>query len=803
MVSHRSQSSRVSMPVRSLAWLGWVVCLAALAAPLLASTQWPGFRGPSHDGAVHDVRLFDDGTPALEVAWKQPLGSGYSSVVVADGRVITMLAAGEVDVMAAFDTATGNELWRYIIGDTYAGHDGSHDGPISTPLVEGSTVYGLGAWGHLFALDATTGEARWTKHLVDDFSATKPHYGFTTSPVMVDGTLVVMIGAGEGKAIAGFDPANGELRWSLGDEAVEYHSPAVATLGGRQQLVASTITQIFGIDAKTGDTLWSYDHGGDERAMGGATIVPVAAGEGRLFLLNKIDSSAMLQVSHAKGEWTIEELWSNNVIARSYVIPVYHDGHLYGMNNRVFTCLDAATGERKWRSREPGDGFPTLVGDHLVVNTKPGGLYVVEATPEAYREVASLELFEEHSWSSVAYADGAIFARSMATLARIDPVIEGAEESTGGSWLMATRFGEFLQGLESAADKNAMIESWMAEQGSFPVVEGPGIAHFVFRGEAEDIGIVGDMIGFRREDPMTRVAGTDFFHYSTRLEPDAAVSYGFIVDFAEPAADTLNPHKASGLFGDVSWFSMPAYRAPDYLGEAKATGRLVDFEWESKALEGKSRGAQIYLPAGYDADSERRYQVAYINGGKDMLENGQGKNALDNLLGTSVEPLIVVFILPDAENPRQDQRQADAYMQMVVEELVPHVDGTYRTQAHRLGRALVGAADGGNMALTGAFKHSDTFAKVAAQSAMLGATEMQEMVGTAEDQTMVVYLEWGTYHLRSPHEAWDMADNNRELWSLLRERGYRPTGGEVPEGFTWACWKGRTADWLQALFPMS
>jgi hypothetical protein len=47
-----------------------------------------------------------------------------------------------------------------------------------------------------------------------------------------------------------------------------------------------------------------------------------------------------------------------------------------------------------------------------------------------------------------------------------------------------------------------------------------------------------------------------------------------------------------------------------------------------------------------------------------------------------------------------------------------------------------------------------------------------------------------------------LARDNRSAWNLLRERGFRPNGGEVPEGFAWAFWKGRTDDWLQALFPM-
>ena len=66
---------------------------------------------------------------------------------------------------------------------------------------------------------------------------------------------------------------------------------------------------------------------------------------------------------------------------------------------------------------------------------------------------------------------------------------------------------------------------------------------------------------------------------------------------------------------------------------------------------------------------------------------------------------------------------------------------------------------------------------------------------------MTVYLDWGTYHLRSPHEAWDMAKDSRKAWSMLRERGYRPTGGERPEGFGWRIWRTHTDELLASLFP--
>ena len=591
-------------------WKGRIVLgagILAMAAPLQTSgdSGWPGLRGPDFDGGVRDVQLFEGPKAALEVQWNRDLGAGYSAVAVGDGRVVTMFAAGDMDVVAAYGADSGEELWRYPIAETYDGHDGSHDGPISTPLLAGGKVFGLAPRGELFALDAETGRPLWTRHAVEDFGGTKPHYGFTSSPVMAGDTLVMALGGEAGKAFIGLDPATGDLKWSLGEGPIHYHSPVVATIAGRETVLAGSSSTLYGIDAGTGKALWSYQHAGDERCPGGCALIPVPAGDGRVLLQNKSNSSVMVQVTEADGAFEVAELWSGNAIGRSFSHPVVHEGHLYGMIGRIFTCVDAATGEVRWKSREPGDGFPTLVGNHLVVITKPGSLHIADASPEAYREVARLDLFDEHSWSAVAYADGHLFARSMSKLARIDPVRSERPAAEAPSWVAATAFGQFLTQLEQAPDKKAAIDSYLTRQTSFPIIEPSGAVHFVYRGEAEDVGIVGDMIGFRREDPMTRVPGTDLFYYSSRLEQDAAVTYGFIPNYEDTVADPRNSKTSEGLFGKVSWFAMPSWQEPDYLEEAAEPyrGRLQMVEWESQVHEGEKHTAQVYVPAIYDGET--------------------------------------------------------------------------------------------------------------------------------------------------------------------------------------------------------
>ena len=100
------------------------------------------------------------------------------------------------------------------------------------------------------------------------------------------------------------------------------------------------------------------------------------------------------------------------------------------------------------------------------------------------------------------------------------------------------------------------------------------------------------MIGDRREDPMSRVEGTDLFWYETTLEPDARVSYHFVRDFEERFPDPRNPWRvpapASGTIGafpeEQSSLAMPAWRPPDHLVEAAPERRGTIEEHVVEAL---------------------------------------------------------------------------------------------------------------------------------------------------------------------------------------------------------------------------
>lgn len=796
-------------PIRRFTSLAGSILLA-VATPLAAEpaqtapADWPSFRGPRYDGAVADPVFTSPDRTGLALAWKHPLGSGYSSVSIAEGKAVTLFSDGTHDGAAAFDAATGAQLWRSPLAPTYTGHDGSHTGPISTPAIANGKVFALLPRGELFALALADGKTLWSTQIGAEHGGKKPHYGFSTSPLIAGGVLVVETGAGEGKSIAGFDPADGRRLWAIGGDGVSYQSPLAITWEGRELVLAVGDENLYGLDPATGGLLWQVPHGGDQSPMGGGSMNPVPAGDGRFLLDSKGDSSALVALRREGEKVVTEEVWVSKGLRGSYSTPVYHEGYFYGYNGAFLSCVSAATGEVAWKSRPPGDGFAALVDGHLVVATKKGTLHLAKASPEGWRELASLALFGDYAWTPPSFAGGRIFARSLSEVASVE--LRAVVTATVGSAPEpGSAFGELLSRLATTEDKTAAVDAFLATVESYPLVEGRDLVHFLYRGPAQDMGISGDMLGSRREEPMTRVPGTDLFYYSVHLEPDAVVRYRFIKNLDEKILDPRNPRTALADGPGMSWFGMPAWREAEHLREAapERRGRIESFEIESPRLEGKRR-IDVYLPVGYDT-GERRYPVAYVHEGQSAQEQGRLPASLDNLAGAGVTPMIAVFIhqLPPGRSDEFFDKK-DAYADILAEELVPMIDTRYRTQANAAARASIGQGFAGFGALYVGFRHPEVFSKIAAQSAFMLSSEREELEKTAPagaERPLKIYMDWGRYDLRADHEGWNVAAADRQLAEFLRARGHAVVTHEGNHGFGWEGWRNRSDVVLGTLFP--
>ncbi len=613
-----------------------------LFTPFFAfADNWPSFRGANTDGVANSgVQFGEDPAGSLKVAWSVAAGSGYSGVSISDGVAVTGFSDGKNDLLAAFDEKTGKELWRIAIAKTYKGHDGSHDGPIATPAIADAKVFAVAPRGEFIAVDLRTGKKVWETNLAQNEGVQKPYYGFGSSPLISKGVLVLQVGAKD-KFIAGFDPASGRKLWSIGNDTLNYQSPVKINWKKQEIVVAAGDTKIFGIDAAKGEIVWEYAHEGPSNPMAAQSLVVVPAGEGRMLLKNKPDSSSLIRlISSGEGKITVEKVWTAPVFKTTYSIPVYHNGNFYGFNGRVLSCVNAATGENVWRSRAVSDGFLMIVDGNLVVQTKEGSVHMGPASPEGWTERGKVDL-SSVSWTPPSFSSGAIFARGMKQIARIEwqkqTSVASAPTSAVSVPQLSARFAGFLADIDKATDKNATIENFFSGVTSYPHVEWPNHVYFLYRGDAKDIGITGDMIGARQEEPMNRVPDTDLFWYHVQLEPDAMITYRFVKNYEEQIPDPKNAKKTKDARGqDVSIFTMPGWKDGSFSAEAPPKQRGSNRIQRNCFLpaQGVSVKVNVYLPPGYKSGNER-YPLLFVLDGEAARIEGFFTNALDQLRGRS------------------------------------------------------------------------------------------------------------------------------------------------------------------------
>jgi outer membrane protein assembly factor BamB len=103
-----------------------------------------------------------------------------------------------------------------------------------------------------------------------------------------------------------------------------------------------------------------------------------------------------------------------------FTSSLLHDGYLYGLDESILACLDAATGELKWKGGRYGYGQTLLVGDHIVVLTEDGDLVLVRATPERHEEIGRFPAIEGKTWNHPIIVDGRLLVRNIREMAAFD-----------------------------------------------------------------------------------------------------------------------------------------------------------------------------------------------------------------------------------------------------------------------------------------------------------------------------------------------------------------------------------------------
>jgi outer membrane protein assembly factor BamB len=427
------QDSNASLPLpptNLIRLVTLLTCLAAAAGTSARAEDWPCWRGPRRDGINRETGLLTK-WPARgpRQLWRAELSGGFSSIVVADGRLFTQTKHKNQEVVVCLDATTGKDLWRYRYDCDYGayrtftggGRPQARTGPRATPTVEGDRVYTLGATGILLCLQAQTGKKLWQQDLLKIADRTVPTHGYCGSPLVLGERIYLNPGGPKGKSIAALDKKDGSVLWQALDDPVGYACPVWAEVGGVSQVIFFTGAGVVGVAPQDGRLLWRLPW----QTRPPLHIATPIYADGQVFVSSNYGSGGAVCRLAGKGEPEI--VWKSLAMQNHFSTSVLYQGHLYGVSEGRLRGVEFQTGTVKWSRAGLGRGSLALADGHLIALGEHGEMVLVRATPSQYAEVSRCQIFDKSTltWTAPVVSGGRLFVRSEDALLALDVREEG------------------------------------------------------------------------------------------------------------------------------------------------------------------------------------------------------------------------------------------------------------------------------------------------------------------------------------------------------------------------------------------
>jgi len=408
------------------------IAMVLAAAPRSggAVSQWTQWGGPTRN-FMSDATGLAPGWPAggPRKLWSRALGEGHSSILVEDGRLYTMyrpagamsyLRRSQEEVVTALDAATGKTIWEFKNPSPTDGIDFSQGaGPHSTPLIVGNVLYTTSTWKELFALNKANGQKIWSHDFIKEFGAPNPGRGYTCSPILYNGTIIVTVG-GRGQSIAAFNQQTGAPVWKAGNFEMAPASPILIDVDGQKQLVLFAGDTVAGLDPSNGTVLWSHPHKTD---WGLNISTPVWSPSDHLLFVSSAygTGSRAIELHQAGGTTTATQKWSNPRM-RVHIGTVIRLGdYAYGSSGdfgpSFLSAVDMKSGRVVWQDRTFSRAQLLYADGKAVVLDEDGTLGLATLAPEGLKVLAKASILQNLSWTPPTLVGTTLYARDRKTIA--------------------------------------------------------------------------------------------------------------------------------------------------------------------------------------------------------------------------------------------------------------------------------------------------------------------------------------------------------------------------------------------------
>ena len=377
-----------------------IILIIVLTSPMrtLVAGDWPQFLGPQRNGQSDETGLIDQWPETgLDVVFRVPGGIGMSGISVAGNRVLTLVQDASSQSVICLDANTGKRIWSAPIAPAYKNAMGN--GPRSAPALTSDQCFVFSGEGVLAAINLEAGDKQWERDVPELFGGKPAEYGMASSPLVHKGLVIVTAGCPHATVVA-FDCQTGETRWSVGQDSTGYSSPTLLRVGQETHLVVYSGTALLGIEPTQGELLWRYAYETDYDCN---IATPINVGDDIFISSGENHGSVLLSVSGRGSEYEVQERWASqgrkSVMRNEWQTSILLDGALYGFDNvgsagpiTHLTCIDAATGERKWQESRFGKGNLIYADGKLLITTMDGEFVMVKASPDGFVELGRQKL---------------------------------------------------------------------------------------------------------------------------------------------------------------------------------------------------------------------------------------------------------------------------------------------------------------------------------------------------------------------------------------------------------------------------
>jgi len=401
----------------AMPWFRSLLALMLCAGGVLAA-DWPQWLGPNRDCATSE--RVEPWKGDLKIVWRQPVGEGHSSPVVANGMVYLhfKVANKDAEAVQAFDAQTGKPLWQASYARAaYKGLFGS--GPRATPSIAEGKVFTHGITGLVTCFDAKSGNQLWQVDTQKELKAPKLYFGASSSPLVFGDRVVVMVGAPQASLVA-FNHRDGAVAWKSLDDKASYSSPVLLGTANQPQLVALTQKRLVGLNPADGSLYWEF--GLVDKLFESSSTPEMAGG---ILIASSITYGSVGLKLETKEKPAVSKLWFKEELNCYFSTPVgLGNEQLYivtaskpqfggGASSATLRCVDPATGKEHWKRPNVGKYHASLLrtaNQKILMLEEEGALVMIEPEVKGYREIARAKICG-NTWAHPALSEGRIYIR--------------------------------------------------------------------------------------------------------------------------------------------------------------------------------------------------------------------------------------------------------------------------------------------------------------------------------------------------------------------------------------------------------